>query len=626
MRTSPTLRLLAAVLFAAAGGCGPDTKAVPAAPAPGNPPVPQPAKPADPAPAAKVSPPVFEERAVQGGITFRMALIPPEQGENFKINLYDHGCGVAVADFDGDGRDDVFFLNQVGTNALYHNDGGGRFTDVTAAAGADLALADRMCVAATFGDVDGDGRPDLYVTTTRGGNVLFRNEGGGRFTDVTKQAGLELVRHSEGAAFFDADRDGDLDLLVCNTAHWTNDQRDAALGYYPGPALLFDMFDRPIETNVYYRNDGEGRFTDATRQAGLAGFGWSAECAVFDYDGDGAPDVFVSNMFGASTLYRNDGDGHFADRTASDLNVASFGALGARAFDFDLDGRLDLMVADMHSDMWIPPEFDVALIEEKRKYAEVYGPMLALGKMTTREAERYVGGSKAGPRAVVYGNTLYRNLGGGGFAEVSDAAGAETFQPWGVVPADFRNEGAEDVFMPSGMGHPFFVWRNAYLLNQGGGKFVEASARCGLDPPPGGPFQDAPIGGKKAARSSRSAATADFDGDGRLDLVVNNFNERAYLYMNRSPERGWIEFRLTGTKSNRDAVGALVVIKAGGRRQVRQVQTAGGYLSQSSRTLHFGLGDLKEVQSAEILWPSGLRQTIENPAAGRRHEVLEPTK
>jgi hypothetical protein len=585
------------------------------------------AKPATPpaaVPSAAPAPPVFEERAAAAGISFRMGFIPTEQGEKFKVNLYDHGAGVAVGDYDGDGLDDIYFVNQIGGNALYHNDGGGKFTDVTASAGADLALADRICVSATWADYDNDGREDLFVTSTRGGNVLFHNDGGGKFTDVTERAGLKLAAHSETGTFFDADGDGRLDLLVTGTARWTTDDYDAVRHYWPGPASLFDLSHRPAEPNVFYRNNGDGTFTDATAESGLAGRGWNCECAVFDYDGDGRPDVFVSSMFGASTLYLNAGSGKFIDTTAAVLRRVPYGAVGCKAFDFDGDGRLDLFVVDMHSDMWAEPDLDVSLVKEKRKYEMPYGPNLERGVVSPKQAEdlaRDVAG-----KAVFFGNGLYRNLGNGQFIEVSDAAGAETFQPWGVVPADFRNAGIEDVFVPSGMGYPYFYWRNNYLMNDGHGRFTECSAAAGLDPPPEGPFRKELVGGKKAARSSRSAATADFDGDGRVDLVVNNFNERAYLYMNRSPERNWVELRLTGTKSNRDAVGALVTLRAGGRTLVREVQASGGYLSQSSKTLHFGLGDAAAVESCEIRWPSGARQTVEIGATRRRVDVTEPAK
>ncbi len=598
-----------AALVLAAGACGPEAP-----------------RPAGPASTAAAAPAAFEERGVEAGIKFRMNFIPKEQGENFKINVYDHGCGVAVGDFDGDGRDDVYFVNQIGGNALYRNDGDGTFTDVTKQAGADLALADRVCVAAVWADYDNDGREDLFVTSTRGGCALFHNEGGGKFTDVTKKAGVELVAHCESAVFFDADGDGFLDLLVLETGRWTNDEFDPDLRYFVGPKSLFEFRGRPIEKNAFFHNNGDGTFTDRTAESGLSGYGWNCQAVVFDYDGDGAQDVFVSSMFGASTLYRNDGHGKFVDRTAADLDRVPFGAVGACALDFDGDGRLDLFVADMHSDMWLTPDMDAKQVDEKRKYRAVFGPMVELGKLSGADAQRLVDASKIAFRDVFFGNALYRNLGGGGFEEVSDKAGAETWWPWGLAPADFRNAGMIDVFVPSGMGYPFFYWHDEYLMNTGLGSFVERAKDVGFDPPPDGPFQDAPIGGKPAARSSRSAATADFDGDGRVDLVVNKFNDRPYLYMNRSPAKHWVEMRLVGVKSNRDAVGALVTLKAGGRTFVRQVQTGDTYLSQSSKTLHFGLGDVSRIEGCEVRWPSGIRQAVEGLAVDRRTDVTEAGK
>src|SRR5438477_5428142 len=159
--------------------------------------------------------PGFREQGLNAGITFRMSFLPGEQGQNFKINLYDHGCGVAVGDFDGDGHDDIYFVNQLGPNKLYRNKGDGTFEDVTDKAG--VGLGDRVCVAAAWGDYDNDGKPDLFVSSTRGGNVLFRSLGGGKFEDVTRKAGLTHIGHSQTAVFFDYDNDGYLDLFVTNT-------------------------------------------------------------------------------------------------------------------------------------------------------------------------------------------------------------------------------------------------------------------------------------------------------------------------------------------------------------------------------------------------------------------------
>ncbi len=298
----------------------------------------------------------FRERARQSGITFSMDFLSTEQGEKFKINLYDHGCGVAVGDFDGDGYDDVYFLNQLGPNALYRNKGDGTFEDVTQKAG--VGLGDRVCVAATFADYDNDGHADLYVTSTRGGNVLFHNKGDGTFKDVTKEAGLTYVGHSQTAAFFDYDNDGWLDLFVTNTAKWTLDTYVEEDHYFLGPYSLWQMAASPVEHNVLYHNNGDGTFTDVTAKAALKGKGWGGDVAVFDFNEDGRLDLLVTNMFGASQLYRNNGDGTFTDVTKETLGRTSWGAIGSKAFDFNNDGRLDLLIVDMHSDMWLAASID----------------------------------------------------------------------------------------------------------------------------------------------------------------------------------------------------------------------------------------------------------------------------
>src|SRR5262245_25379350 len=281
---------------------------------------------------SKGRPAGFKDVAGASGINFRMAFLPNEQGENFKINLYDHGCGVAVADFDGDGFEDVYFLNQLGANALYRNQGDGTFKDVTQAAG--VALGDRICVGATFADYDNDGHPDLFVTSTRAGNVLFKNLGNGKFKDVTREAGVNLAAHCQTAVFFDYDNDGFLDLFVTCTAKWTTDF-DRAAGYYRGLGDLLEVATSPREYNVLYRNNGNGTFTDVTAKAGLKGVGWGGDTAAFDFDEDGDIDLFVTNMFGRSLLYRNNGNGTFTEVTEQTLGRTSWGAIGSKAFDFD---------------------------------------------------------------------------------------------------------------------------------------------------------------------------------------------------------------------------------------------------------------------------------------------------
>ncbi len=569
----------------------------------------------------------FRDSAHDSGLAFRMSLLASAQGEDFQINLYDHGCGVVVGDFDADGFDDVYFLNQTGRNALFRNKGDGTFEDVTLKAG--VGLGDRVCVGATFADYDNSGRQSLYVTSTRGGNVLFRNLGDGTFKDVTKEAGLTHVGHSQTATFFDYDNDGYLDLLVTNTARWTIGKRAPGDRHFLGLKTLEELIDCPKEQNILYHNNRDGTFTNVTAKAGLAGKGWGGDVAVFDCNGDGFLDVLVTSMFGITQLYKNNGDGTFTDVTKEVLGRTPFGAIGCKVFDFNNDGRLDLLIVDMHSDMWLPPTRDPRLLapeDLRRKYPTRRGLYDSPTPETIATDRHWRDALKFSDEDVVYGNSLYQKLPSGEFAEVSDKANMETFWPWGIATGDFDNDGYEDVFLPSGMGYPFAYWPNALMMNNGNGTFTDKAKVIGIEPPPGGEFQEQAIGDKMAVRSSRCAAVADFDHSGRLSLVVNNFNDRPYYFRNQFPQKNWIAFRLEGTRSNRDAIGALVTIHCGKEVMVRQVQGAGGYLSQSSKTIHFGLGERARVDQVEILWPTGGRrqpQVIDNPPINMLHPVKE---
>jgi len=563
----------------------------------------------------------FKDVAREAGLhAFRMAFLPNEQGEKFKVNLYDHGCGLAVGDFDSDGLEDIYFVNQLGRNALFKNRGDGTFVDVAAHAG--VALGDRVCVGAVFADFNNDGYPDLFVTSIRGGNALFQNLGNGKFKDVTAAAGLTWTGHSQTAAFFDFDNDGYLDLLVTNTAKWTDAHLDSSRRYYPGAADIWILGRSPKEYNILYRNNGDGTFTDVTLRAGVKGNGWGGDVAVFDFDEDGYQDFLVTNMFGRSQLFRNNRDGTFADVTDRVLGRTSFGAIGAKAFDFNNDGKLDLLIADMHSDMWILPGSGTALQVaevEKTKFRFVTGPAETDVELEKKLADIF----QMRYKEVIFGNTLFKNLGAGRFAEVSEKAGVETFWPWGIATGDFNNDGHEDVFLPSGMGYPYFYWPNRLLMNNGDETFSERSYPEGIEPPRHGTYLPEEIGGKNAARSSRCAVVADFRKCGRLDIVTNNFNDHPYYFLNGFPKKNFISFQMRGTKSNRDAVGALVRLSLGKDVMVRQVHAAGGYLSQSSRIVHFGLGDRTVVDRATIIWPSGIRQQLDRPAVNKLHTITE---
>jgi hypothetical protein len=334
-------------------------------------------------------------------------------------------------------------------------------------------------------------------------------------------------------------------------------------------------------------------------------------------------------MFGRCQLYRNNGNSTFTDVTLEVLGRTSYGATGAKVFDFDNDGRLDLYVVDMHSDMWMGLDWahrslEMARKSQKKKFPYINGPMALNDPSLIASEKEFARRIDFRHEEVLFGNALYRNEGGGKFTEMSDRANLETFWPWGIATGDFDNDGFEDVFLPSGMGYPFYYWPNALMMNQGNGTFRDQAAELGIEPPPRGEYFPDRIDGLRAARSSRCAATADFDGDGRLEIVTNNFNDQPYFFKNQFPQKNYIAFRLQGTTSNRDAIGAVVRLYRGTKVLTRQVQGAGGYLSQSSRVLHFGLGDRAEVDRVEITWPRGLRQRLDKVRVNAVNHVVEP--
>ena len=254
----------------------------------------------------------FTNRIAESGITFRHHIVD-DAGKSYKAAHYDHGNGVAIADVDGDGLTDIYFVSQVGGNQLWKNLGGGKFQDITAAAG--VSVPGKVGVAATFADIDNDGDPDLYVTTVRGGNMLFENDGKGHFKDISAASGLSYNGHSSAAVFFDYDRDGRLDLFLVNVGRYTTNTVAETDGtkYYVAFEDAFSGHLKPerSEPSILFHNDGNNHFTDASRRMGLVDTSWSGDASIVDVNDDGWPDLYVLNMEGEDQYYENAGGKRF---------------------------------------------------------------------------------------------------------------------------------------------------------------------------------------------------------------------------------------------------------------------------------------------------------------------------
>jgi len=577
----------------------------------------------------------FTDRLGSTGISF-VDVNSVDIGKYYRAAHYDHGSAVAVADVDGDGRLDLYFVNQAGKNSLYRNLGGGRFEDITAKAG--VAVGDRASVGAAFADIDNDGDPDLFVTAVREGNILFRNDGGGKFTNITAQAGVEGTKgHSSGAVFFDYDGDGLLDLFVTNVGKYTREERRPdGLWISFGDAFAGHLHPERSETSILYHNLGGGRFENVTMSSGLVHSAWSGEATAFDYDGDGRPDLYVASMQGHDEVWYNLGGGRFQNRGRQVFPATPWGAMGLKVLDWNGDGQFDLFVTDMHTDMSgeLRPE------DERRKHDP---------------KNMFVPRFLATDGNHVLGNALFTNRGHGQFTEMSDAANAETGWPWGPSAGDLNADGWPDLFIAAGMNYPFRYHGSDVLLNEGGKRFVNAEFVLGIEPRQrmvkpwftlecDGPDvshdickgERAPVmtdntkseqeRGKGAARhghvtvwasrASRSAAILDLDGDGDLDIVTNNYGDVPQVFFSDLAQRRavhYITVSLTGQRSNRDGLGAIVTVRAGGRVQRQVNDGKSGYLAQSVMPLYFGLGAATQADSVTVKWPTGKEQAVAGP-------------
>jgi len=514
----------------------------------------------------------------QTGITF----VHTDGSSGRRYIVESVSCGLATFDYDGDGDVDIYFLNGAPLpgsritppprNALYRNDGGWKFTDVTQAAGVgDTGYHLGVCV----GDYDNDGDQDIYLNNF-GPNVLYRNKGDGTFTDVTQAAGVANGNKvGAGACFLDIDKDGDLDLYVANYVDFTfaKHQTRHVNGH---PAYVGPMIYGPVPATLF-RNKGDGTFTDISRESGVAahaGTGMGVVCA--DYDDDGDTDIIVGNDAMANFVWRNDGAGHFEEvglftGLAYDRHGVGLGTMGVECGDYNNDGRLDF-------------------------YMTSYQKQWAI---------------------------LYRNLGGGIFEDATHAtgAGAGTFNQvtWGTGLVDFDNDGDRDLFIACGhLQDTVDLWddttsyeaRNLLLENTGPGKFVDVSARSG--------------DGLAVKRSSRGAAFDDLDNDGDIDVVILNSRREPTLLRNDSPgQNHWIQIRLRGTRSNRDGVGARIKVVAGDLTLVDEVHSGRGYQSHHGMYPHFGLGHRTRIDRIEVRWIGGGTDVLEGVEVDRFLQISE---
>ena len=572
----------------------------------------------------------LEDRTAESGITFVHQIVD-DAGKTYKAAHYDHGNGIVAADVDGDGLIDVYFLNQLGGNQLWKNLGHGKFKNITEEAG--VGLPGRISVSATFADINNDGCPDLYVTTVRGGNAMFLNDCHGHFKDITKEAGLEYVGHSSAAVFFDYDRDGLLDLLLVNVGKYTTDEKGRG-GYYVAYADAFHGHEKPERTeySVLYHNDGHNHFHDVTKEMGLVDGSWSGDATIADFNGSGWPSVYLLNMQGPSHYWENEGGKRFVDKTAQYFPKVQFGSMGVKLFDYNNDGLMDLFITDMHSDMLqdVPPQ------DEKRKIAWHPADRAAAAHFFGADVDKFI-----------FGNAFWKNLGNGRFQEVSDEVGLENYWPWGVSVADLNADGWPDVLITASMNYPFRYGVNSLLLNNRGEEFRDAAFLLGLEPRPGGqtrkPWFTLDCSGADKQHQwcdgktgqvtvtgtlgTRSSVIFDVDNDGDLDVITNEFNSPPRVLLSNLAEKRaihWLKIHLVGKKSNRDGIGAVVKVTAGGITMTQLVDGNSGYLSHSDLPLYFGLGDAAAADRIEVRWPAGTVQTLAGPIAGNRLlEIVE---
>ena len=495
------------------------------------------------------------------------------------------GNGAGFLDYDNDGDEDLLIVTGATWQtyasgggpmvALYRNDAGS-FVDVTRQAGLERrGWGMGVCVA----DYDNDGDRDFYVTAY-GPNALYRNNGNGAFQEVSESAGVQDARWGTGCAFGDYDRDGYADLYVANYVQLDAPgklESENCQSQYMGLNVFCGPLGLPGQPDALFRNNGGGTFKDVTTEAGIRDPGLYGFAVIFsDLDNDGWPDIYVANDSVPNLMFHNNRNGAFSEiglQSGTSLGASgrAQAGMGVAVGDYDGNGYQDLFVTNFSQDS----------------------------------------------------NTLYQNMGNMIFNDVSSPSGIAApsipYLGWGATFADLENDGLEDLFVAYGHIYPNIDTLKAgqryrqpkqVFRNMGGGRFLGIASVL--------------KGDLTRLKSARGTAFGDYDNDGDIDVVAVNLNDRPSLYRNVGGNKNhWISLRLQGTKSNRDAIGARVQLRAGGKTQLREIASGGSYLSSNDVRAHFGLGNETLVESIQVRWPSGETDELTAVEADRFVHVRE---